>query len=91
MRIATFDELPRTLDAERALLQISAFGSFTRRSDVSTLRRRASRLSDYVGVFGIDQRRVVGQVIVLRIPYAFPEGPVTLAMPAIVSGPSGKA
>ena len=85
MRILTFDELTPAMDLDRALIQLSAFdGVFTARA-IDLLRRRTKVLADYAGVFAVEGRRVLGQVFVHRLPYAFREGPT------VISGIAGVA
>ena len=79
MRIRTFDELPASVESPRALLQLAAFGSFYTRSDVDDWRQTTHRLAEYGGVFAVEEGRVLGEVYVLRIPYAFPAGTEPIA------------
>jgi len=74
MRILTFDELPTSMDSDRAALQLAAFGAVSFRRDADIWRQR-SRMSDYAAVFAVERGRVLGQVWVLRLPYDFPDGP----------------
>ncbi len=85
VRIRTFDELTDRMEADRALLHLAAFGSVASRRNVEILRRKARRYSEYVGVFAAEGERLVGQVLVERIPYAFPDGPGTVAGIAAVA------
>ena len=74
MRVLTYDELPSAMDLDRALIHLAAFGGvFTARA-VDLLRRRLKSLAEYVGVFAVERGRIVGQVFVHRLPYAFREG-----------------
>lgn len=75
MRILTFDELDPVMEADRSLLHLAAFGGTWPRRSVELERSRFHRLAEYGGVFGVEHGRLVGQVFVWRIPYAFPDGP----------------
>ncbi len=85
MRILSFDELPATAESSRALLQLAAFGSFYTRSDVDAWRGKTHRLAEYGGVFAVEGERVLGEVYVLRIPYAFAGGTEPIAGLATVT------
>ncbi len=85
MRILSLDELPAATEASRALLQMAAFGSFYTPSDLDAWRRRTRRLVEYGGVFAVERERVLGEVYVLRIPYAFPDGSESIAGLATVT------
>ena len=74
LRILTYDELPRERMAEQAGVQIAAFGGFWTPSVVRAYRRSGSRLSEYVGVYAVDDGVLVGQILVFRVPYRFPDG-----------------
>jgi predicted N-acetyltransferase YhbS len=74
MRILAFDELDHSMDLDRTLIHLAAFGGVFPTRAVDILRRLKS-LADYVGVFAVEKGRVLGQVFVLRIPYAFRDGP----------------
>ena len=78
MRVLTFDELTPEMELDRALLHTTAFGGTFSRPAVEIYRRRTSAFSDYVGVFAVEEGHVVGQILVLRLPYAFREGPGTI-------------
>ncbi len=79
MRILVFDELSAALDLDRSLVHLAAFGGTFPRAAVELLRRRTKSFADYVGVFAVERNQVLGQVFVLRIPYAFRDGPDTLS------------
>ena len=79
MKIVPFDELTPELDRERALVHLAAFGGVYPARSFELERRRLRNFADYVGVFALDEGRVVGQVFVQRIPYAFRDGPGTVA------------
>jgi GNAT superfamily N-acetyltransferase len=74
MRILTFDELTPSLELDRALVHLSAFGGVFARPKVDLIRSRLGFFSEYVGVFAVDRGRLLGQVFVLRIPYRFRDG-----------------
>ena len=74
MRLLTFDELTPRMDLDRTLIHLSAFGGVFSARTVDLLRRRTNSLADYVGVFAVEGPHVLGQVFVLRVPYAFREG-----------------
>lgn len=79
MRLLTFDELTPSMEVDRTLLQLAAFGGTFPRRAVTLWRNRSKMLADYVGLFALEQGRVVGQVFVLRVPYTFREGAETLS------------
>jgi GNAT superfamily N-acetyltransferase len=85
MKLLTFDELPESADAGRAMVHMAAFGGFLPRKTVATWRRRSSFVPDYVGIFAVERGQVLGQVFVQRFAYTFPHGTET------VSGPAGVA
>ncbi len=80
MQIRTFDELTDSLEADRALVHLAGFGGIFPAEQVRLMRRTTRNLADYGGVFAVEHGRLVGQIFVLRIPSAFPDGP------AIVGG-----
>ena len=71
MSIITFDELPRALEAERAGLDIAAFGGHAERKVLHFVRRSTTYLADYVALYEREGDRLWGQVLVARFPYAF--------------------
>lgn len=75
MRVLTYDELSASMGLDRALIHLSAFGGVFSSRAVDLLRGRLKAFADYVGVFAVEDGRVLGQVFVQRIPYAFREGP----------------
>ena len=75
MRFLTFDELSPSMDADRLLVHLSALGGAADRRAVARWRRRSDLYADYVGVFAVDAGRVVGQTLVKRLTYHFPDGP----------------
>lgn len=79
MRILTFDELTPSLELERALVHLSAFGGVFSRAKVELIRSRLDAFSDYVGLFAVDRGHLIGHVFILRIPYRFPAGPGVLS------------
>lgn len=78
MRFVTYDELTSSLDRDRALIQLSAFGGIFPSEVLNFLRSRLKNFADYVGVFAVEGRRVLGQVYVQRIPYDFSDGAGTV-------------
>ena len=75
MRVLTYDELTPAMDLDRALIHLSAFGGvFTARA-IDLFRRHLKNLAEYVGVFAVEEGRLLGQIFVHRLPYAFREGP----------------
>ncbi|MGA7923521.1 MAG: GNAT family N-acetyltransferase [Thermoplasmata archaeon] len=78
MKLVTFDELSASMDLDRVMIALSAFNSALLRRHVELWRQRTTTFADYVGVFAVDGGRVVGQIIVLRIPYTFPHGSETI-------------
>ena len=85
MQYLTLDELPETLDPARALLHLSGFGGVVDRARLERWRRRSGSLAEYGGVFAVEGDVVVGQTLVNRIPYTFPEGRETVAGIAAVA------
>ena len=79
MRILTYDELAPEMDPDRALIHLSAFGGVYPSRAVGLRRRRLKILPDYVGVFAVEAGRILGQVFVDRLPYAFRDGPGTIS------------
>lgn len=74
MRFLSFDELTPTMDADRLLVHLAALGGAADRRAVALWRRRSNIYSEYVGVFAVERGRVVGQTLVKRLPYTFPDG-----------------
>jgi predicted N-acetyltransferase YhbS len=85
MRILTYDELTPQMQQDRALLHLSAFGGTWSARVIDLFRGIPEGLADYVGVFAAEGGRLYGQVLVFRIPYAFPEGPGILSGIAAVA------
>jgi GNAT superfamily N-acetyltransferase len=85
MKILTYDDLAPGMEADRALLNIAAFGGTFPRRSIELWRTRSTMLADYVGLFASEGGRLVGQVYVLRIPYTFRDGTVTISGLAGVS------
>jgi GNAT superfamily N-acetyltransferase len=79
VRVVPFDELPPSYERQRAALQLGAFNSLLDRELVGRLRRRRYLLSEYVGLFAVEGGRLLGQTVVLRLPYVGRDGPVTVA------------
>lgn len=84
MRVLTYDELTASMDLDRALIHLSAFGGVFSSRAVSLVRSRLKALADYVGVFAVENGRVLGQIFVQRIPYAFRDGPGRISGIAVV-------
>jgi GNAT superfamily N-acetyltransferase len=74
MRFLTFDELTPSMDADRLLVHLASLGGAADRRAVALWRRRSNLLAEYVGVFAVDRGRVVGQTLVKRLSYTFPDG-----------------
>lgn len=85
MRIVTWDELPRTTDAPRAALGLAAFSWYLERAAVNEYRRRRFATADYVGLFALEQGEVVGQTLVLRLPFRTASGPEVVSGVASVT------
>jgi len=85
MRILSFDELTPELDRSRGVVNLAAFGNLFTRERITALRQRLNGFSEYVGVFGVEDNHVLGQVFVLRIPYEFPDGPAEISGIATVA------
>ncbi len=79
MRFLTFDELTPSMEVDRTLLHLAAFGGTFPSRSVNLLRRRLKAMPDYAAIFAVEGGRLLGQTYVLRIPYTFPDGtePVT--------------
>lgn len=75
VQLRTFDELDPSLEAQRALLQLTAFGGLFGRRPLERWRKLSEAMADYVGVFAVERGEVIGQTFVVRLPYEFPEGP----------------
>ncbi|MCI4339278.1 MAG: GNAT family N-acetyltransferase [Thermoplasmata archaeon] len=84
MRFLTFDELTPSMDADRLLVHLSALGGAADRRAVALWRRRSNLYADYVGVFAVERGQVVGQTLVKRLSYTFPEGTETIGAIASV-------
>ncbi len=78
MKILTYDELTPGLEADRSLVHLAAFGGVFGPEKIRTVRAGVNNFAEYVGVFAVDRGRLIGQIFVLRIPYAFPDGPETV-------------
>ncbi len=85
MRVLTFDELSPSMEADRALLQVAAFGGVFPRRSIEIWRSGSTVFTDYVGLFAAEGDRLVAQVYVLRMPYTFRDGT------EIISGLAGVA
>jgi GNAT superfamily N-acetyltransferase len=83
VRFLTFDELTRSMEADRLLVHLSALGGAADRRAIAAWRRRSNAYAEYVGIFAVEGGHVVGQTIVERLPYTFPDG--TEAIGAIAS------
>ena len=79
LKLLTYDELPESYDASRAIVHLAAFGGFPSRRIIDLWRRGTARFAEYVGVFAVAQETVVGQTFVQRISYTFPQGTETVA------------
>ncbi len=90
MRIVPFDDLTDRQHADRALLSLAAFGVAVPRTLVEK-RRRVFPEPEYVSLHAVDRDRVVGQLSVVRFPYAFREGIETVAGLAALSTHPGRA
>ncbi|MFZ1022518.1 MAG: GNAT family N-acetyltransferase [Thermoplasmata archaeon] len=73
MRFLTYDELSSSMETDRTLLHLAAFGGVFPRRAIELWRRRAKTAADYVGLFAAEGDALLGQVFVLRIPYVFRE------------------
>jgi GNAT superfamily N-acetyltransferase len=74
VQFRTLDELTPSMEIERNLLHLAAFGGVFPRSSIELYRRRSDGFADYVGLFAVERGRLVGQMFVLRIPFTFAEG-----------------
>jgi GNAT superfamily N-acetyltransferase len=74
MRFLTYDELPPSMEQDRALLHLAAFGGVYPRRTIELWRRRAKTFAEYVGLFAVEGETLLAQTFVHRIPYAFDEG-----------------
>lgn len=75
MRILNYDELSPSMEQDRTLSNIAAFGGVLSPQRIEVIRRNLKLFSDYVGVFAVEGDRLLGHVYVLRIPYTFRDGP----------------
>jgi GNAT superfamily N-acetyltransferase len=71
MKFLTYDELSSSMESGRTLLHLAAFGGVFPRRTIELWRRRAKTLADYVGLYAVEGDDLLGQVLVLRIPYVF--------------------
>lgn len=78
MRIVSLDELPASLDVDRAMVQLGTFSRFLDR-DTAAIYRRHRLLAEYVALFGVDRGEVAGMLLVLRLPFRSAEGLETVA------------
>lgn len=78
MKILTYDELSPGLEADRALVHLAAFGGVFGPEKIRIIRSGVNNFAEYVGVFAVDRGRLIGQIFVLRVPYAFADGPETV-------------
>lgn len=67
MQLKSLDELDAQQNESRLLLQTAFFGS-TPREHLRLLRRRR-RLTEYIGVFAVQGKEVLGQAFVHQLPY----------------------
>lgn len=79
MRLRAFDELSPSMEVDRTLLHLAAFGGTFPRRSVDLWRTRSKMLAEYAGLFAEESGRVIGQVFVLRIPYTFRDGVETIS------------
>jgi len=91
MRLLTFDELPPDLEPGRLLVHLSALGGVANRRSIDLWRRRSDLLADYVGVFAVAGGEVLGQTLVRRLAYRFPDGAETIGAIASVATRSDRA
>ena len=83
MQLRALDELTPSMEVDRTLLHMAAFGGTFPSRSIELWRRRSKMLVEYVGLFAVERGHVVGQTFVLRIPYTFRDGP------EVVSGLAG--
>lgn len=74
MQFRTFDELTPSMDAGRLLVHLSSLGGATDRRAVDVWRRRSDLFAEYVGIFAVERGQVLGQTLVKRLAYRFPDG-----------------
>ncbi|MGI0129433.1 MAG: GNAT family N-acetyltransferase [Thermoplasmata archaeon] len=74
MRFLSFDELTPSMDRDRLLVHLAALGGAADRHAIRRWRRRSDLYSEYVGVFAVERGRVLGQTLVQRLAYTFPDG-----------------
>ncbi|MGA8664259.1 MAG: GNAT family N-acetyltransferase [Thermoplasmata archaeon] len=74
MRFLTYDELTPSMEVDRTLIHLASFGGAFARRSIDLWRRRSHMFADYVGVFAVERGRLLGQTLVFRIPYTFPDG-----------------
>ncbi len=72
------------MDVDRLLVHLSALGGAADRDAVALWRRRSDIFADYVGVFAVEGGRVLGQTLVKRLAYTFPDGTETIGAIASV-------
>jgi GNAT superfamily N-acetyltransferase len=79
MKIVTLDQLPRRLEPERLALGMAAFSGVVDRRALGVYVRRRIGVPEYVGLFALEGGELVGQTLVIRIPFRTPSGPATVA------------
>jgi GNAT superfamily N-acetyltransferase len=85
MKFLTYDELSSSMESGRTLLHLAAFGGVFPRRSIELWRHRAKTLADYVGLYAVEGDALLGQVLVLRVPYVFRDEP------GVISGIAGVA
>jgi GNAT superfamily N-acetyltransferase len=84
MQLVTYDDVRGRRQPALALLHMASFGEPMLPKDVDYWRK-GGFWADYVGIFAVEGREVLGQTFVLRLPFRFPDGAGTIAGIAAVT------
>jgi len=79
MRIIDHDELPLSMEAQIHLLDMSAGWGPMDFKSIAEARRLGYPAADYVGVYAVEEREVLSEVRVIRIPFTTLGGATEIA------------
>lgn len=74
MKIVTYDELTDKQMVDVLTMTTAAFGGAWDIKAIELKRQKGGCLSDYFGLYAVEEGTVIGQVVVYRIDYTFPDG-----------------
>ncbi|MGA2664156.1 MAG: GNAT family N-acetyltransferase [Nitrososphaerales archaeon] len=74
MRILTHDELPPDLETDLQLLRLSVGWPPRDFRRLSQARRLGYPAADYIGLYAVEDGRVLSTVRAVRVPFTFPDG-----------------